>query len=1744
MMSSSHEKRNDCSHEKAYRLSSTPYTEIAPCLPLPRLPVFCGALSSDLSLFDNQNFQFIDRPEILAQASRIAALLKDTDVSYLSLRDDSNSISSLTGEPGTLISEVLHYDPEAFSCSCPGFIKKQTHHNLPSEGQTLEEKVKTAVLEERFSKGPQHHSDGLINSVQSSGSSKSSKNKKKRSEGSSYLKEQELRDNQDGIIGGFCDMLDEICSRAETPYEEQDGTAVPCLAISDTKMLLNEILAISSKHLLHLVPVDTLVRLLNVLDRQIHHGLGLSIDENENIIERIIDFLRNQIMETMYVCDPSYRALHRPREDDVANGDENEDDEGEDGVSMGRKSRPRNRSFKLKKSIMNKISGAVYAVLQKLCSILGCLKHLLSIERLADSCILQLVKTSFTTFLVDNVQLLQLKCISVICEVFTSYSQHRTFLMDEVFHLLWKLPSSKRNLRAYHLPDVEQKQIQMVTALLIQLVQRSASRPETFSQILASDAIADVSDTINPTKCHEAATQTCCLFWSKVLQRWTAVKSQEGADAKIVMENLVVDLLTTLNLPEYPASGLILEVLCVLLLQNAGLKSKDVSARSMAIDLLGMVAARLKRDAVLCRQDKFWILQELVDGQSEVPNIPNDVCSVCLDGKGGSSLIVCQGCNRCFHGDCLGITGADTPTRAWLCQLCLCRRQLVFLQSYCKSQSEIDGSKSRGTGTTADSLPAIVGVDILQQILLNYLPEAGSADDMHLFARWFSLCLWFKDDPRSQKKFVYHVARMKSKGPVHGFGFTSSSLPRDSIKRISLALGRNSSFARGFDKILDLLLASLREKSPIIRAKALRAVSVIVETDPEVLGEKHVQNAVEGRFLDSAISVREAAMELVGRHIASHPDVAAKYFVKVAERIMDTGVSVRKRAIKIIRDMCISNGSFSETTNACLQIIARVNDDESSIQDLVSRTFYELWFEEPSGVQTQFVADGSSVPLEIAKKTEQIVGMMSKMPNHQPLVTVIKRNLALDFLPQSAKATGINAVALATVRKRCELMCKCLLERILQAEETDSEDLEVRALPYVLALHAFCVVDPTLCVPPSDPSKFVVTLHPYLKSQVNNQAVAQLLQSIIFIIDTALPLVRKPPQNFVEELEQDLKHMISRQSFLTVIYACIKCLCTLSKVSSKGARLIDYLIQRFFKHLDSCKDELKPENKEPLGRSLFCIGVLLRYGAKLISSNIDTYNVTILSILKRYLCSEDFDLKVRSLQALGYILIAKPEYMMDRDVSKILEATLSSGSDTRIKMQALQNLSEYLLDVEGQTENDDSDSMGKNGPEVQAHGVPVAAGAGDSNICGGIIQLHWNSILERCLDVNDRVRQSALKIVEIVLRQGLVHPITCVPYLIAMETDQQEVNSKLAHRLLMNMNEKYPAFFESRLGDGLQMSFNFMQSRAASLAASQNQNKGPGNLKGRFEDIISASMKLGISRIYRLIRGNRVSRNKFMSSVVRKFDSGNNQQSSLPFLIYCTEILAALPFTLPDEPLYLVYTLNRIIQVRAGPLESSMKTLISQYRHENDAKGPYENGIVEKQFEADDVCNHENPMSVDDFHAISEEDLHKLKDDCHTAIALQLLLRLKRHLKIVYNLSDARCQAFSPSEPLKSGETLSKQNVPFNVKDTPINSPTTLQDILLKYQEFKNLLKEDTVDYSAYSADPKRRRSRGSFREPEEGHFGKSPPPRMAKTGKSMREIDIGDRCDEDGGDDDIWLGGLQKPNYSGGRGRLRKKQR
>lgn len=87
----------------------------------------------------------------------------------------------------------------------------------------------------------------------------------------------------DAIVGRFCDFLEDFCCRAEIPGEERDDAEWLQLPTSDVRKVLTEVLSIQEEKLLHQVPVDILVRLLKILDHQIHRAEGLSIDECENV---------------------------------------------------------------------------------------------------------------------------------------------------------------------------------------------------------------------------------------------------------------------------------------------------------------------------------------------------------------------------------------------------------------------------------------------------------------------------------------------------------------------------------------------------------------------------------------------------------------------------------------------------------------------------------------------------------------------------------------------------------------------------------------------------------------------------------------------------------------------------------------------------------------------------------------------------------------------------------------------------------------------------------------------------------------------------------------------------------------------------------------------------------------------------------------------------------------------------------------------------------------------------------------------------------------------------------------------------------------------------------------------------------------------------------------------------------------------------------------------------------------------
>ncbi|KAH0969514.1 hypothetical protein GBA52_028599 [Prunus armeniaca] len=96
-------------------LSNTVHSEVAPCLPLP----FASGPTA-VPPGPSRNSVWLNHPEA-ALSSRIADLLRETDVSYLykNLREDSSLVPYGYIEPLKLHDEVLQYNPEAFEYNSP-----------------------------------------------------------------------------------------------------------------------------------------------------------------------------------------------------------------------------------------------------------------------------------------------------------------------------------------------------------------------------------------------------------------------------------------------------------------------------------------------------------------------------------------------------------------------------------------------------------------------------------------------------------------------------------------------------------------------------------------------------------------------------------------------------------------------------------------------------------------------------------------------------------------------------------------------------------------------------------------------------------------------------------------------------------------------------------------------------------------------------------------------------------------------------------------------------------------------------------------------------------------------------------------------------------------------------------------------------------------------------------------------------------------------------------------------------------------------------------------------------------------------------------------------------------------------------------------------------------------------------------------------------------------------------------------
>lgn len=255
------------------------------------------------------------------------------------------------------------------------------------------------------------------------------------------------------------------------------------------------------------------------------------------------------------------------------------------------------------------------------------------------------------------------------------------------------------------------------------------------------------------------------------------------------------------------------------------------------------------------------------------------------------------------------------------------------------------------------------------------------------------------------------------------------------------------------------------ESSVLIRTKAMKCLTMIVEADPGVLALKEMQMGVCHSFLDHSTSVREAAVDLVGKFVLNQPSLIDKYYEMLSERILDTGVSVRKRVIKILKDICIEYPDYPKIPEICVKMIRRVND-EDGIRKLVMEVFQNMWF---TPVRERETGEDSPLQQKVMHITE-VVSACKEMG-----LEWFEQLLMSLFKPKEDKddSTKVVTEPPKVLLTACKQIVDCLVDNVITLDGRGGNAPQ-RLVACVTTLFLFAKIRPQLLV------EHAITLQPYL----------------------------------------------------------------------------------------------------------------------------------------------------------------------------------------------------------------------------------------------------------------------------------------------------------------------------------------------------------------------------------------------------------------------------------------------------------------------------------------------------------------------------------------------------------------------------------------------------------------------------------------------------------------------------------------
>jgi cohesin loading factor subunit SCC2 len=618
----------------------------------------------------------------------------------------------------------------------------------------------------------------------------------------------------------------------------------------------------------------------------------------------------------------------------------------------------------------------------------------------------------------------------------------------------------------------------------------------------------------------------------------------------------------------------------------------------------------------------------------------------------------------------------------------------------------------------------------------------------------------------------------------------------------------HSQFCESFGRVLTILLGSMSSEQATVRSKSLKSVTTVLETDPTILDrEPAVMHLLLRCSNDPSILVRDSALGLIGKCMALRPAIEDGMIPSILQRLNDSGVGIRKRAIRLAKDIYLRNTNPDVRSSIADSLLHRVTDQDESVQELARQTIEEVWMS-PFYQSTSSNENSAQFKLALADH----VALMVKTVQRGGSVSTVLDKVLQNILSDKAKFASANF-------KVCNYLVATMFENIIDDSANDGNNAP-SARDTLQVLTIFAKSDAKLFTPEQ-----IQLLQPYVANVAGSDDLA-IYRSVVVIFRHVFPHLSKAHNNFLASVRKELMPTISRMG-KAILDDLVACLWIISDVLDDFQHLTR-LVMSSLSGIQKMKginfnDPSKVEMVRKLNKLLLITGMcgkhcdLDRQSGSFRTAFPDWKGNSVSALMTHIFApfaspEQPLDVRKAALDAIGMVCQSWPKNFDSAEVwTQYLAAFKEEDDEKRIALEtiSMKAFKDFLLLEEKRSETGVEGVVGMAGDPTAKLGV-MGGGQGDG-IAISLAQRFLKPIINIALSRQDEEALLATEIMGCVIRQGLMHPKECATAMVALETSQNPKIAEIAFREHRMSMEKHESILEKEYMRAIHLAYTYQR---------------------------------------------------------------------------------------------------------------------------------------------------------------------------------------------------------------------------------------------------------------------------------------------------------------------------------------------